>query len=149
MELTYKVRGADLKEYGPVALDELSAWLREGRLTAQSEIMRNDMTHWSPAENFSELHGALSGLGQLAVAVATAPIPVAIPTATSRDPATEALLKSGASWFYWIAGLSLINSFIALSGSDYGFILGLGITRIIDAFGMAFQSGGKWRGAPR
>jgi hypothetical protein len=139
MELTYKVRGADLKEYGPVALAELSGWLREGRLNAQSEIMRNDMTHWSAAENFTELKGALPDTRRPAMPMATAPAGMSI----SNNPAAEAQLKSGASWFYWIAGLSLINSLIALSGSDYGFILGLGITRIIDAFGMAFESGGK------
>ena len=139
MELTYKVRGTDLKEYGPVTLTELSAWLREGRLTAQSEVMRNDMTHWSAAGNFSELKGALPMDGQPAIAVATA----AVPTATPDDPAAQAQLKSGASWFYWIAGLSLINSFIAFSGSDYGFILGLGITKIIDALGQEIQGMGK------
>ncbi len=45
----------------------------------------------------------------------------------------EAKAKSGASWFYWIAGLSLINSAITLFGSDWGFIAGLGITQVVDA----------------
>lgn len=138
MELTYKVRGADLKEYGPVALAELTAWLREGRRTAQSEVMRNDMTHWSAAGNFSELKAALPAGGQ-STAVSTA----AVPTVTPGNPATEAQLKSGASWFYWIAALSLINSLIALSGSNYNFILGLGVTQIIDGFGMGFEGAGK------
>ena len=47
----------------------------------------------------------------------------------------EKQLSSGASWFYWIAGLSLINTIIAVSGSDWGFIVGLAITQIIDAIG--------------
>jgi len=41
-------------------------------------------------------------------------------------------LKSGASWFYWIAGLSLINTVLILRGSDMNFIIGLGITLIAD-----------------
>jgi hypothetical protein len=139
MELTYKVRGADLKEYGPVALAELSGWLREGRLTAQSDVMRSDMNHWSTAGNFSELNAALPAGGLSAAAVATA----AVPTATANNPATEAQLKSGASWCYWIAALSLINSLIALSCSNYNFILGLGVTQIIDGFGMGFEGAGK------
>ncbi len=40
--------------------------------------------------------------------------------------------RGGASWFYWIAGLSVVNSIIALSGSQWHFIAGLGITEIID-----------------
>jgi hypothetical protein len=42
-------------------------------------------------------------------------------------------LQSGANWFYWIAGLSLVNSVAALLGSDWRFIAGLGITQILDA----------------
>ncbi|MCB0496003.1 MAG: hypothetical protein KDC79_07690 [Cyclobacteriaceae bacterium] len=42
------------------------------------------------------------------------------------------MVKSGANWFYWIAGLSLINSIMVYSGSNYSFILGLGFTQIVD-----------------
>lgn len=42
-------------------------------------------------------------------------------------------LLSGANWFYWIAGLSLVNSLAALFGSNWRFIAGLGLTQIIDA----------------
>lgn len=41
--------------------------------------------------------------------------------------------KSGANWFYWIAGLSLINSIIFLFGGNLSFIAGLGITQLLDA----------------
>jgi hypothetical protein len=47
------------------------------------------------------------------------------------------VFKSGANWFFWIAGLSLINSIILLSGGQWNFIVGLGITQIIDSFGLA------------
>ena len=49
----------------------------------------------------------------------------------------EAQQKSGANWFYWIAGLSLVNSGVMLAGGDWGFIVGLGITQLADAIGMA------------
>jgi hypothetical protein len=41
--------------------------------------------------------------------------------------------RSGANWFFWIAGLSLINTFAAAMGSSMRFIVGLGITQIVDA----------------
>jgi hypothetical protein len=44
---------------------------------------------------------------------------------------------SGATWFYWIAGLSLINSVVILSGSDWSFIIGLGITQVIDVIALS------------
>ena len=46
----------------------------------------------------------------------------------------EAKLHGGASWFYWIAGLSVINSLIYLSGSEWSFLAGLGLTQIAEAF---------------
>jgi hypothetical protein len=46
-------------------------------------------------------------------------------------------LNSGAAWFYWVAGLSLINSLILLAGSDWSFLIGLGITQVIDALASA------------
>lgn len=44
----------------------------------------------------------------------------------------EHRMKGGASWFYWIAGLSIINTVITLSGSHWHFLAGLGITEVID-----------------
>lgn len=134
MELTYKVRSADGTEYGPATLEQLNAWLSEGRVQPQSEVLRSDQTSWATAASFSEL------------SVAAGPAPVmssTVPTSASNDPAVAAQLKSGASWFYWIAALSLINSVVAFTGSDWRFIIGLGITQIFDALGHEISSGGK------
>lgn len=49
------------------------------------------------------------------------------------DYALVAQAKGGANWFYWIAGLSLVNSLIFLFGGNWSFFAGLGITQIIDA----------------
>jgi hypothetical protein len=40
--------------------------------------------------------------------------------------------KSGANWFYWIAGLSLINTLMNLFGGRFSFLVGLGITQFVD-----------------
>ena len=45
--------------------------------------------------------------------------------------------KSGASWFYWIAGLSIINSIVVLVGSQWSFIVGLGITQVVDRIALS------------
>ena len=52
--------------------------------------------------------------------------------------------KSGASWFYWIAGLSLVNSAVILLGSDWGFLAGLGITQVVDAIVLEIAPGAGW-----
>jgi hypothetical protein len=52
----------------------------------------------------------------------------------------EQLVKNGAGWFLAIAGLSIVNSVLTLSGAHFSFIFGLGITQIVDAVG---QQGGS------
>jgi hypothetical protein len=49
------------------------------------------------------------------------------------NPVAQAIVKSGARWFYWIVGLSLVNSLLALGGAQIRFVFGLGITEIFDA----------------
>ncbi len=41
--------------------------------------------------------------------------------------------SAGASWFYWIGGLSLVNTAIALFGGTVRFVFGLGITDLISS----------------
>jgi hypothetical protein len=41
-------------------------------------------------------------------------------------------LLTGANWFYWIAGLSLVNSFILLVEGNWQFFVGLGITQVVN-----------------
>lgn len=45
--------------------------------------------------------------------------------------ALEAQRRGGGQWFYWLAALSLINSGLALAGQEWRFILGLGVTQIV------------------
>jgi hypothetical protein len=50
---------------------------------------------------------------------------------------SEAHFKSGANWFFWIAALSLINSLAMKFGGSWNFIIGLGITQVIDSIAMS------------
>lgn len=55
--------------------------------------------------------------------------------------------RSGANWFYWIAGLSLITSIIGLMGGSWRFFLSLGITQLID--GLAIYAADSFGGATK
>jgi hypothetical protein len=131
MESTYKIIGGDGKEYGPVTLSQLTAWIAEGRIDSESRVMRNDQSHWASASTLPEL-----GLMPGANPPAPAPPPTAAPAAAA--PGLDELklanaVKSGAGWFYWIAGLSLVNSILSVFGQEGGFVIGLGITQVFDA----------------
>ena len=42
-------------------------------------------------------------------------------------------VKAAAGWFLWVAGLSVVNSVLHLSGVRFQFIFGLGIAQLVDA----------------
>jgi hypothetical protein len=46
--------------------------------------------------------------------------------------------RAGANNFYWIAGLSVVNSFISAFGGGINFVIGLGLTQVVDAFARVF-----------
>lgn len=58
--------------------------------------------------------------------------------------ALSAGIKRSANWFYWIAGLSVVNTLSALSGSNWRFVLGLGITQLADATARDLGSSGRF-----
>ncbi len=47
-------------------------------------------------------------------------------TSTTQD----AIVLSAARWFWWIAGLSLVNTVLFHAGSDTNFAIGLGLTTL-------------------
>lgn len=65
--------------------------------------------------------------------------PDPIDAATVYRLRLEAVGKACASWFLWLAGLSMVNSVLAFSGAGLQFIFGLGLTQIVDEY--AHQAG--------
>src|SRR6185369_7005091 len=49
--------------------------------------------------------------------------------------------RNGGQWFYWIAGLSLVNAAIGLAGGEWRFILGLGVTQIVQELAKSGSNG--------
>ncbi len=64
-------------------------------------------------------------------------------TTTVDRTKLENQITSGASWFFWIAGLSVINAIILLAGGSWNFLIGLGITQLISALGSESVFAGK------
>lgn len=64
---------------------------------------------------------------------AAVPAPQATPEqmmAIQNQLKLEAQMRGGGSWFYWIAALSAINSILLLSGVQWSFFIGLGVTQV-------------------
>ncbi len=60
--------------------------------------------------------------------------------------ALDSRLRSGINWFFWIAGLSLVNSAAYLFGTSWTFVIGLGVTQLVDGIvtGVIKELGDSW-----
>jgi sirohydrochlorin ferrochelatase len=78
----------------------------------------------------------------------TAPAPISNqqqPTQPTVAPAkviAGARVKAGARWFYWIAALSMVNSVVVIAGGSLHFVVGLGITTVVDVLAKGVGSAG-------
>lgn len=53
---------------------------------------------------------------------------------TQRKLMLESRVRNGTNWFYWIGGLSVINSIVYFFGATFTFVIGLGATQFVDGF---------------
>jgi hypothetical protein len=74
---TYKIIGADQKEYGPVTEEQIRQWISEGRANAQT-IARFEEGPWKPLSTFPEFAPAFG-----AVTPSQGPPPLTPPPALS------------------------------------------------------------------
>ncbi len=60
--------------------------------------------------------------------------------------ALDSRVRSGINWFFWIAGLSLVNSAAYLFGTSWTFVIGLGVTQLVDGIvtGVIKELGDSW-----
>jgi uncharacterized membrane protein len=59
----YKIIGADGHEYGPVTVEQVHQWIREGRANAQTRVQPEGSTEWKALGELSEFSASFSGGG--------------------------------------------------------------------------------------
>ena len=139
MDITYTMIGADGQQYGPVSGEKMQGWIREGRVTAATQVLRSDVKSWLAAAQYTEL--GLTPAPQVP-AGAPAASAAANPAAMVERFNLERRIRSGAGWFFFIGAFSLVNSIVVMSGNNWRFVIGLGITDIITAFSSTLGSAG-------
>ena len=99
-------------------------------------FVANPVTGYSPSE--PELK-AVKARGWEAIEAGTSkPAVVSTAAAPQAPDALRASMTGGAHWFYWIAGLSAVNAVSSALGSNWGFIVSLGVSEILSAAAHAF-----------
>lgn len=66
MDTTYKIIGGDGAEYGPVTLQELKAWIVDGRIGGATQVWRSDHSRWRAALQYQELYPEIGEVERLA-----------------------------------------------------------------------------------
>ena len=88
--------------------------------TTGQTVIKREREFWD-----KELDGLVAAAGGTNAAVT--------PLAQAEENVrTQARAKGGANWFYWIAGMSLLNSLMWIFNLGYTFFIGLGITQLVD-----------------
>jgi amino acid transporter len=78
----YKIIGADGKEYGPIAAEQLRQWIIEGRANGQTKVLAEGATEWKALREIPELATMLPG------GPSTQPSPAPGPISLPQAPAT-------------------------------------------------------------
>jgi hypothetical protein len=118
----FKIIGADQKEYGPISIEQIRQWIKDGRLNAQTPAQRGGEGEWrqlSSYEEFADLFQATTGTpGAPAPTYAPSAMPGAIPSG-SREAALSAV-KGPAIALIVVASLGsiyyLFSGFLVLIG---------------------------------
>ncbi len=82
-----------------------------------------------------------AGPGSAPAATVVSQAMAALPDNGAHDAAREQI-NSSANWFYWVAGLSLVNIVVALAGSTWGFAIALGLPQLFIALAAKTPIGG-------
>jgi hypothetical protein len=58
---SYKIIGADLKEYGPVSEEQIRQWIIEGRVDSETKLQVEGSGEWKQLADVPELAAPLKG----------------------------------------------------------------------------------------
>ena len=107
---TYKIIGADQKEYGPVTADLLKQWIAQGRVNAQTQVLTESATEWKTLGEIPELAAALPP-APLAPQPATAATTGLAAAAQVKGPAIALIVTASLGILYY-----LFSGLITLAG---------------------------------
>lgn len=146
-------------EKGPIAPDRMRVLMSAGTISGDTMVWSDGMADWKTARD-SDLRASLpaSALNATPTAPPLSPgAPIAAPGApatgasvgtrtpftvstTGEEVALEEQRNKGAGWFYWIVGLTIINTIIMQTGMDWSFSLGATATLFAEALAREFDS---------
>lgn len=109
----YKIRGADGKEYGPVALEQFREWLNQGRINSQTQTQVSGSEEWKPAAQIPELASLFTPPGMPPPRASSPPILTPLkPTVPSQGLAVLSFVLGICSFVLCLSALTGIPAII-------------------------------------
>lgn len=108
----YKIIGADGREYGPATLEQMRQWIREGRVNAQTSVLRAG-GDWRPASEMPELAAAFFA--------PSPPTPAPLPPRGVSPIQDE--VRGPAVFMIVVAALDIIGGFVAMLATLFNITL--------------------------
>jgi hypothetical protein len=117
--LMYKIIGADLKEYGPVSVEQLRQWISEGRVNGQTKVQAADATEWKAMADCPEFADVLPKAPQSFPAPTVPITPLPAPPRNSQMAVWAMVTGIGSLlccciWFL-VAPVAIVLGAVALS----------------------------------
>ena len=125
----FKIIGADGKEYGPVAVDQIKDWIREGRANQGTMVQQTGDTGWKPLGQYAEF-ADLPGVKPPVVTPGPADMAPSPDVASGADPAARA------------RAVQMVN------GPAIGLIVTMVLGIALSALGVVFHLLGRSWGRP-
>lgn len=114
----YKIIGADQKEYGPVTIDQIRQWIRDGRVNAHTQARLEPGGNWQPLSAFPEFADAFQP--GVAAPGPAAPAPLSPAAAGgSREAALQAV-KAPAICLIVVASIGVVLFLFGAVGNFLG-----------------------------
>jgi len=144
----YIVGDATGAETDPMSLEEALQHVKSGEITGATFVKRSDQEHWGTAADYPELGTKDTALSPMEAANGGNLRGDKVdPLAAEMEQAGfDRTIRNGASWFFWVGALSLINSIIVTFDGDWGFALGLELTYLIGFASKAWGASSTWIG---
>lgn len=134
----FKVLGADGKEYGPVAAEQLRQWIREGRAGGTTQVQAEGEAGWTPLQKRAEFADVFSA-PVLSVGDGTFPLP---PVAQTIAWAQFVVAGISALWLLlnFLTLIGIVGNGIGYAGLLYYFGWGVGVLslpiRVVSGIGL-------------
>ena len=153
MSATYTLLATDGQKYGPYPLETVQAYIQEGRVARDSQMLRSDLgATVYRAGDFTELTWPAEAAAPAAPYSATPAAAIEVGTRRSAldsaDPSSVAEMRKHASWLWWFAiiwtGFAILGAFSGEEGAKTELVVTIVLAAFLGLLGYFAGRAHRW-----